>query len=258
MKKIVIALLPFVALAQERLTVPFSDPNRPGTVRVHALDGSISVVGGPGKEVVIETSGGGSRVREGRDVPQGMRRIAGAGGGLEVQEENNVIKINAEDHGRQDLRIQVPVKTSLVIRAVNRGVTVEGTEGEVDAGSVNGHVIIKNISGSVIANTVNGKVEAVLNAVTPDKPMSFTTLNGTVDVTLPATTKANLRMRTENGDIYSDFDVTLKGDQRETKTEVRGEKRKWKSESFTLGTINGGGPEIRFESMNGRVYIRKK
>ena len=65
-------------------------------------------------------------------------------------------------------------------------------------------------------------------------------------------------MRAENGDVFSDFDVTLRGDQTQTKTDVQGDRRRWRSDSFTLGTINGGGPEIRLESMNGKIYVRKK
>ena len=50
---------------------------------------------------------------------------------------------------------------------------------------------------------------ATLAQVTPNREMAFTSLNGTVDVTLPAATKANLRLRSSNGEIYSDFDVQL-------------------------------------------------
>jgi len=256
MNKLWIALLPVTLLAQERITATFSDPNRPGTVRISAVEGSITVTGAPGKDVIVESSRG-SRERD-RDAQSGMRRIITAGGGIEVQEEGNVMKINM-DHGRGgNLIVQVPTKTTLVVKAVNRGVTIENVEGEVDASSVNGNVIVKNITGSIIANSHNGKIEASLNSATPDKPMSFITMNGNVDVTLPATTKANLRMRAENGDVFSDFDVTLRGDQTQTKTDVQGDRRRWRSDSFTLGTINGGGPEIRLESMNGKIYVRKK
>ena len=35
--------------------------------------------------------------------------------------------------------------------------------------------------------------------------MSFSSLNGTVDVTLPSDVKAKLMMKTNNGEIWSDF-----------------------------------------------------
>ena len=37
--------------------------------------------------------------------------------------------------------------------------------------------------------------------------MSFSTMNGDIDVSLPADTKARVKMKADNGEIYSDFEV---------------------------------------------------
>src|SRR5205823_1975864 len=42
-----------------------------------------------------------------------------------------------------------------------------------------------------------------------DKPMSFTSLHVDVDVTLPPNTKASLKMRTDRGEVLTDFDVQI-------------------------------------------------
>src|SRR4051812_21093807 len=39
-----------------QVTVPFSDPSRPGTVKVSVLSGSISVSVGPGRDVTVTTT----------------------------------------------------------------------------------------------------------------------------------------------------------------------------------------------------------
>jgi len=41
------------------------------------------------------------------------------------------------------------------------------------------------------------------------KPMSFSSLNGTLDVTLPADIKANIKLQSDNGEVYSDFPVDM-------------------------------------------------
>ena len=41
-------------------------------------------------------------------------------------------------------------------------------------------------------------------------------MNGEIDVTLPADIKANLKMKVDNGDMYTDFDVKLTNDTFET------------------------------------------
>ena len=75
--------------------------------------------------------------------------------------------------------------------------------------NTNGGITLKNVAGTVNAGTTNGNVRASLTRVTVQKEMAFTSHNGTVDVTLPPTTKATLRMRSDNGDVYSDFDLQL-------------------------------------------------
>ena len=39
-----------------RLTVSFSDPSRPGLLKVHLLQGSITVRAGTGRDVIVTTS----------------------------------------------------------------------------------------------------------------------------------------------------------------------------------------------------------
>src|SRR5262249_48490745 len=102
---------------------------------------------------------------------------------------------------------------SLELKSVNGGkIEVSGVSGELDVENINGSIELKNVSGAVIANSQNGSVVATLDRITPNKPMSFTSLNGKVDVTLPGDTKARLRMKTDNGSVYSDFDVKVEPD----------------------------------------------
>ncbi len=46
-----------------------------------------------------------------------------------------------------------------------------------------------------MANTVNGNLIAVMPSVTDQKAMAFTAFNGDVDVTLPSSIKANLKLQ---------------------------------------------------------------
>jgi DUF4097 and DUF4098 domain-containing protein YvlB len=138
---------------------------------------------------------------------------------------------------------------------------VENVDGEIDANNLNGKVTIKNVAGSVVAHSLNGAVTASLDRIDAGKPMSFSTMNGDIDVTLPDTLKANVRMKTDNGEIYSDFDVKLVAgvspDGRNSGKQPDGSYH-LKFDHTLRGTINGGGPEFQFTSFNGQIYIRKK
>jgi len=137
--------------------------------------------------------------------------------------------------------------------------TIEGVDGEIEASNDNGSVSLTDVSGSVVAHSLNGKVIAVLKRVTPQKSMSFVSMNGNVDVTLPPDTKANLKLRTDNGDVWTDFDVQLKGGSQPVVEDSRKNGGRYRIEvdrSFS-GAINGGGPDFELRTMNGNVYIRK-
>ena len=154
--------------------------------------------------------------RQGREVttperPEvaGLRRLTQRSG-LRIEEENNVISIGSgRSMNGEDVRIQVPARTNLNLSAFNDEITVEGIEGVIEVNSMNGEITLTNVAGSVVAHATNGDVRVTLRQVTADKPMSFTSLNGNVDVTLPPPTKANLKMRSDRGEVYTDFDLQI-------------------------------------------------
>ena len=86
---------------------------------------------------------------------------------------------------------------------------MDGGEGSHELSHVNGEITARNMRGSVVANTTNGEVVIELLEVDPDTPMSFSTFNGDVEVTLPTSAKGNLYMQSGQGDVYTDFDVQL-------------------------------------------------
>ena len=135
---------------------------------------------------------------------------------------------------------------------------IEVVEGEIEVTNTNGSVVLENVAGSVIAHATNGRVLVSLRDVTPDKPMSFTSMNASLDITLPANVKANLRMRTDNGEIYSGFDITRRpGTPTTEDSRSRGGLFRVLTDQTINGTINGGGPNFDLRTLNGNIYIRK-
>jgi DUF4097 and DUF4098 domain-containing protein YvlB len=212
-----------------------------------------------GKEVIVMAQTQERKSR--RDESEGLRRITIGGTGLEVEEQNNVMTIEAASHARNvNLEIQVPVRTSLNLHTVNGGhVVVEGVEGEIEVENTNGAVTLTNISGSAVAHALNGAIKVTFARVDPKKPMAFSSLNGRIDVTFPADIKANLKVKTDQGEMYSDFDINLKASPAPVTEESRGARGRYrvKIDHAVVGTINGGGPEYQFSNMNGNIYIRK-
>jgi hypothetical protein len=243
----------------DRLTVNFSDPSRPGLVRMNLLNGSILVRTHSGREVIIQGSAVARRRQFPQETPDGLKRIDPIAPGLVVEEENNVLTVsNQSRSGGGNVEIQVPLRTNLNLRAVNGGaIVVEGVEGEIEVENVNGNVMLRDVSGSVVANARNGRLTAVLKEITTNKPMSFISMNAHVDVTLPANAKANLRIRTDNGAAYSDFEIQLTRNGAPEVEEGPGGARRIRTDRTIIGTINGGGPDFELRTLNGNIYLRK-
>src|SRR5229473_148309 len=125
---------------------------------------------------------------------------------------------------------------------------------------INGSVTLNNISGSAVAHALNGHVHATFTRVNPQKAMAFSSLNGDIDVTFPADLKANVSIRSDQGDVFSDFDVQLRATASSPVVEDnrgKGGKYRVKIDKTVHGTINGGGPEFQFTNFQGQIYIRK-
>ena len=66
-------------------------------------------------------------------------------------------------------------------------------------------------------------------------------------------------MKTEQGDIYSDFDVAFIRTLARFKRKIpKGGVYKVVVDEWKRGDINGGGPEITLRNYNGDIFIRKK
>ncbi len=232
-------LLPVLLIAAATLSpaqetkIEFPDEGRPRMLKTEILNGRITVRGYPGKQALIQVSDGAPTTRE---------------PGFSITSQNNVITISGGLRRSANLTIQIPFETSLQLRCTNCGeLRVENVKGEIDVNATNGAIRLQNVSGSILAYTLNQGITAVIDQLDPSKPSSFSSMNGTIDCTFPADLKANVRLRTENGRIHTDFDIRLSGG-----TVIR-------TDRGLSGTIGGpGGPDVQFKAFNGSIYLRKK
>ena len=245
----------------DQVTVPLTDPSRPALVHISLVHGGITVRGANRRDVLVVARPEADRASR-RDDPDatGLRRLPQSAG-FRISEEANRVNIGSDNPSRSiGFDVEVPLRTNLRLKTVNGGeVRVDNVDGEIDVSNTNGGITLTSVAGSVVAGTTNGNVRASLTRVTADKDMAFTSLNGTIDVTLPSSTKASLRMRSNRGEVYSDFDVQFKPEPLPTVSESsssRGRYRISRNRSI-VGTINGGGPAFELRTFNSNVYVRK-
>jgi DUF4097 and DUF4098 domain-containing protein YvlB len=94
--------------------------------------------------------------------------------------------------------------------------------------------------GVALANTVNGSINASMGRADWPGDASFRTVNGGIALTVPSVLNAELRATTVNGDITTDFPVTVTGsfDRRRLN-----------------GTIGSGGHELSLSTVNGSIKL---
>ncbi|SEO63556.1 DUF4097 family beta strand repeat-containing protein [Mucilaginibacter sp. OK283] len=247
--------------AQEQLTVPLSDPGKPFKLNVGLIDGSITVIGYEGKRIVVE--GQVDEKRKDRDKEKekvaGMHRLNSNGMDISAQENNNQVTVHSSMGKQVNLIIKVPKTTSTFkISTVNGGdITGSNLDGELEVSNVNGSIKLTDISGSVVATTVNGPVIVTFKSIDPKAAMAFSTLNGKIDVTFPASLKANVKLKSDRGDIFTDFDVATEQQKPNVTRTNKDGMYGLKVDEWVYGKIAGGGPELMMKTTFGAVYIRK-
>ena len=137
--------------------------------------------------------------------------------------------------------VRVPSGVRFNGRTVNGRVEANNLTADVEATTVNGDVEVTT-TGLARAKTVNGSITAVMGAASWTDDLEFKTVNGSIDLTMPASLSAEVEVKTLNGEISSDFPLTV---------------RATFSRRHMSGTIGGGGRSLQLETINGSVNIRR-
>ena len=241
---------------KESLTVPLSQPNQKGKLVFSSLDGSISVTAYDGQEVLINAQ---TRSKSNKNqTKDGLKKITSGSMEFTVVEEDNVVTIKKTIWNKAvDFDVKVPKHFSLKLATVNNAtIRVEGVIGEMELSNLNGGINLIDIGGSVVADALNKTITASFIEVTENAPMAFSSLNGDIDITFPKNVKATIKAKTDNGDLYSDFEMKIAKQETDKTHDKEGGLYKVSRNKWIKGTINGGGPEMIFKTLNGDVLIR--
>lgn len=269
MKKqsIVLALVAFflslaaqVAAQDNEFTIALTDPAKRGKIKVHLNSGSITIKGAARKDVLVKYKSEDDEDEKDNKTKDGLKRVSGGGIDLEASENDNYVTVKSNSWNNEvDLEIEVPSGFDVQAHTYNNGdLMLSNLQGELALTNYNGEITALNISGSVVATTYNGEIKLTFDKVKEGAPMSFVTYNGDIDVAFPSAVKASMKMKTEQGDIYTDFDMKITSTGPKKTEDSKSGRYKIVIDDWEKGDINGGGPEVTMKTNNGDVYIRKK
>ena len=165
-----------------------------------------------------------------------------------VETEFEAIKNRtSKNYKRLDVEYRLTVPRGAVlneIETVNGSVGVTGATNMTRASSVNGEVRAANLRGTANLSTVNGTVVADFNELQTGGKISLSTVNGSVNLTIPSDASATIKADTVNGNISNDFGLPVR------KGEYVGQD--------LYGKVGGGDIQIRLNSVNGALSVRRK
>ena len=234
-------------LAQDdrQLVVHLSQPGKAFILNVNIGRAAINVTGYDGAAIIVGIDTAETRSRESVD--------------LTAHEKNNEVTIGASGRKKVRLNIKVPQTPAIFkLSSINGGrIMVSDVTGNLELQNKSGGISALNISGTVVAGTLSGSIAVSFKKVDPTAAMAFSTLSGPIDITFPADLKANLKIKSDYGKVYSDFDLV--GDAAHPRA-VRDEKDgvyHLSIDDWIFGRVDGGGPEFLIKNTNGNIHIYK-
>jgi len=215
-----------------------------GHVRLSNVNGRIEVRAWDGAGVKLEA------VKEGRtpEIVAGIKIVADTTPGrLIIKTELAKVKRGwlrgTSYEGQVNYVLSVPAGATLErIESVNGSVGVEGMRGPVHAATVNGGIRCSTLAGSAVLETVNGSIRSEHATLADGERLQASSVNGDVEVRLPAALSAALEASTVNGTIRSEFAFT---------TTTRDSRRRVEAR------IRDGGARIELSTVNGGIRVRE-
>ncbi len=181
---------------------------------------------------------------------------------LRYEDDQVHYRIDRDDDGYEfihDVHVHVPRDILLEGSTINKGkLTVSGDFIEVEASNVNGDLDLSRLTSKTCASTVNGDITVSYDQA-PDKDSEYHTVNGTIEVFMPNDLSADVYFKSMHGDLYTDFEnVTRLTPEVNKQTESEGSSITYRVDKFSPLRIGNGGTKLRFEVLNGDVYLRKQ
>lgn len=239
------------------INIPLSRPGEPVSVEISILSARIEVVGEDREDASFEVS-----VMEGTRkiiTPSGTQSLKTGAYSVEVEESDNHIEVDTDWRANKvKILARVPRNANLELSTVNDGeIIVNNITGKLVLENVNGPITATNINGSVIAESVNENIEVSFSSITADQAMSFSSVNGDLNIGLPGKTGAQLHIDSAEGEIISDFEVEVQPSKPVMSREVGRNGVEVKVESVIIANINGGGTVMKLKTLNGDINITK-
>lgn len=248
--------MPFLGKAQEDYRISLAGINKVEFF----TNSNIVVEKGTGKELYLKYENELQNNKNKKEIDaraQGLKPVY-AGGvdntgyGFIVEQSGGVLRMkDIKPFGqRRNLRLVLPDGIELHLDGGEIGaVQIDGISSEIVVITNLGDITMSNVTGPIVAHSTGGAIEISFVRMYQDSPSSISTSLGIIDVSIPANTAADVKLKSTMGTVYSNFNLETP---REDGRQIIGDN------SNVEGKLNNGGVSISMKSSAGNIYFRKK
>ncbi len=263
---ILFSLFGFLATAALRgqsdvVNIPLDDPAGAKKLKLNIFQGSVEILGKDRGDVLVEYKVVGSEEEDEltSTETEGLRKVSGSNLELEMSSEDNIVHIESQNWNKNiHFSIEVPRDIQISIQKnIGGKVSIADVKGNLNIENNVGDVEVKNAHGIVNASANAGNITCHFTEIPEPKNMLFTSMTGKIDLSFPPQFAANLKLKTDMGDIYSDLDFTMENRVQGPESESKDGKFRYFHSDFTYAILQGGGPEITVRSKMGNIYLRE-
>lgn len=234
LRTLILSILCFPLFAQSAMTG--IDPEGATKLHVSANFSQVDLRQGDGDQITVEHS----VIVEGKPRPD----LAD----LEVERDGQTIRVNELRPLQEDF-VGIWKKGNRHEDCCNSQISmiVRVPAGmEVTVETVYGGVEVTDLPGLREIDATYGGVTVVVPEGALGEDLKLYSNYGSVDLSLPPGTGADLELQTEHGELLTDLDISIDEDESERRDLYE----------RVVGTVGGGGAQVQCESPYGKVYLR--
>ena len=136
--------------------------------------------------------------------------------------------------------IRLPAGVALTVNTVDGNIDARGIDTPASIRSVDGSIDFEGVAPENMT-TVDGSITAKISGSDWSHAMAVRTVDGDIELTLPAGSNARISGHTVDGQIDSDFPMTVTG--------------KWGPQSFHGDIGSGRGPALELSTVDGSIRL---
>lgn len=158
-----------------------------------------------------------------------------------------------------DIKVKIPENTSINVSTINNGdITITGIDAKrLSVNNINGAIDMNDVAGQIDAYAINKDIN-ISYRTNPNFDSSYESINGDLNVTFAGQPNSEVTYKTSNGAFYSSFDVSMLAPKVERIVEQKKHGIQYKLDANSRLRVGTGGPELRFETLNGDIKIQRQ